>query len=53
MVSDPGEVNIFLHTEYVDVVFCWFQNINLLNFGDFGAQSLQLLLTACYLTVYA
>ena len=52
MVIDPGEAYVFSLSEYIRFVFYYGQSINLPDW-DFGAQSLQLTLTAYYLTVYA
>jgi len=52
VVSDPEEADIFSLSEHTDVVFYSGHSINLPDW-DFGAQSLQLTLTAYYLTVYA
>ena len=52
MVSDPGEADIFSPSDYIGVVFYSGNSINLPDW-DFGAQSLQLTLTAYYLAVYA
>ena len=52
MVFDPGEADIFSPNDYIDIVFYPGNSINLPDW-DFGAQSLQLTLTAYYLAVYA
>jgi len=45
MLPDPGEADIFSPSEYTGVVFYSGHSINLPDW-DFGAQSLQLTLTA-------